>query len=224
MSSSRLLPVVTNKQGFILRLQTGEPFFHQPWCVSYFWKPVAVWQMKSLPGFLPLELKCKTRLNSHLLHFPKRPHWTCQPDCAKHLYPHKKSGKSLQCSPRLRKRTPSQLYVQLYPALKILLSGSSETRQKAGLAPENARWERKLVMRWKPQGTAFQEGKVPETTIRKTSLWESKSKSIPTKICLTLGITEHSVSCPEILKSMTNYQIQMGVTKHLTFSKTFEII
>lgn len=35
MFSRRHLPVVTNKQGFIFRLQAGEPFFHQPWCVSY---------------------------------------------------------------------------------------------------------------------------------------------------------------------------------------------
>lgn len=164
--------------------------------------------MKSLPVFLPLELKCKTRWNSHFLHFPEWPHWTCQPDSAKHLYPHKKRRKSLQCCPRLRKRTPLQLYEQLYPALKTLLSGSSEARQKAGLAPESARWQRKLVMRCKAQRTTFQDSKVPETTIRKQACGKSKSQSFPTKIRLTLGIIEHSVSCcPEMLKRMTNYQI-----------------
>lgn len=120
-----------------------------------------------------------------------------------------------------------QLYAQLYSALKTFLSRSSETRQKAGLAPESARWtlERKLVMRCKPQRTTFQEGKVPETTIRKKACGKSKSQSFPIKISLTLGIIEHLVSCcPEIWKRTANYQIQMGVSKQLTFSKTFEII
>lgn len=118
-----------------------------------------------------------------------------------------------------------QFYVQLYLALKTLLSGSSETRQKAGLAPESARWERKLVMRCKPQRTTFQERKVPNYHQENKPVGKASHSLFQIKISLTLGIIEHSVSCcSEILKRITNYQIQMGATKQLTFFKTFEII
>lgn len=92
-------------------------------------------------------------------------------------------------------------------------------KQKAGLAPESARWalERKLAISCKPQRTTFQEGKVPETTSRKKACGKNESQSFPTKTGLTSGIIEHSFShSREILKVMTKYQTQMKVTEQLT--------
>lgn len=88
-------------------------------------------------------------------------------------------------------------------------------KQKAGLAPESARWalERKLAISCKPQRTTFQEGKVPETISRKKACGKNESQPFLTKINLTSGIIEHSFSrSPEILKGMTKYQTQMTVT------------
>ena len=213
--SRRHLPVVSNKQGFLFRLQTGEPFFHQPQRVAYSGKEVAVWQLRQVsPSVCPLNKSAKMDMSTSmwkadtlqmepteetatfsasLSGHTKR---TCQLDCAKHLYPHPENRKSLQGCARLRTGTPLQLYLQLFSALKTFLSGSSEMKQKAGLAPESASWalERKLAIRCKPQGTTFQEGKVPETTSREKACGKNESQSFPTKIGLIrVSVSIHSL-------------------------------
>lgn len=115
-----------------------------------------------------------------------------QLDCAKHWYPHPKNGKSLQCCARLRKGTPLQLYLQLFSALKTFLSGSSEMKNKSGLAPKSARWalERKFAISSEPQRTTFQEGKVPagKKPVGKTS----HSLIQPKLASLQLSLNIHS--------------------------------
>lgn len=106
--SRRHLPVVSNKQGFIFRLQTGEPFFHETQHVAYSGKQVAVWQWKRVSQcFCHLNKSAKldtstsmwkadtNRRNSHLLHFPEWLHWTCQVDCAQTICTHTRRVENL---------------------------------------------------------------------------------------------------------------------------------
>lgn len=62
--SRRHLPVVSNKQGFIFRLQTGGPFFHQPQCVAYSGTNSCVATERSEPVLLPPEQKWKNGHNA----------------------------------------------------------------------------------------------------------------------------------------------------------------